>query len=64
MIIDFGKIAISISPTVINGRDIELVDEYRYLGTMIDNKLNFDAILRLSEKSPTTFVFLKKNELF
>lgn len=57
MIIDFGKIAISISPTVINGRDIELVDEYRYLGTMIDNKLNFDAILRLSVKKSNNFCF-------
>jgi hypothetical protein len=30
-------------PTNINRNCIEMVDQYKYLGTMIDNKLKFDV---------------------
>ncbi|XDV22955.1 hypothetical protein PO909_027697 [Leuciscus waleckii] len=65
MIIDFGKSAISVSPTVINGRDIEFVDEYRYLGTVIDNKLNFNANTdAICKKVQQRMFFLRKMNSF
>ena len=43
MVIDFRrKQPGSPPPTYIKGSSIEVVDHYKYLGTVIDNKLKFD----------------------
>lgn len=44
MIIDFRKNrASNQEATVLKGQIVECVDTYKYLGTVIDNKLNFEA---------------------
>ena len=44
MAIDFRRNqSCSPPPTYINGNCIEMVDQHKYLGTMIDNKLKFDV---------------------
>ena len=40
--IDFRKYPQSQSDTVINDNSAEVVDEYKYLGTTIDNRLKWD----------------------
>ena len=42
MCIDFRKYPPSQSGTVIHDNNVEVVDEYKYLGTTIDNKLKWD----------------------
>ena len=42
MCIDFRKYPPSQSDTVIHDNKVEVVDEYKYLGTTIDNKLKWD----------------------
>ena len=42
MCIDFRKYPPSQSDTVINYNKVEAVDEYKYLGTTIDNRLKWD----------------------
>lgn len=42
MIIDFRKNKNVISPVFINDQAVEVVEEYKYLGTIIDNRLSFD----------------------
>ena len=42
MVIDFRKTSHSIIPTTVKGSLVELVESYKYLGTVIDNKLNHD----------------------
>ena len=45
MAIDFRRNqSCSPPPTYINGNCIEMVDQYKYLGTMIDKKLKFDVL--------------------
>lgn len=43
MIIDFRKRAPDQEVTILKGQKVEYVDKYKYLGTVIDNKLNFEA---------------------
>lgn len=43
MLIDFGRSTLSPGLTKINGVDIEMTDNYKYLGTVIDIKLSFEA---------------------
>lgn len=43
MIIDFENLPFLCSPTAIRERDIELVNEYKYLETEIDKKFDLDA---------------------
>ena len=40
--IDFKRNKIHIPPLYIKGEEVERVSEYKYLGTLIDNKLSFD----------------------
>ena len=42
MSIDFTKYPPSQSDTVIHDNKVEVVDEYKYLGTTIDNRLKWD----------------------
>lgn len=43
LIIDFRKQSPSLPLTIINGQPIEIVKEYKYLGTIIDSKLCFES---------------------
>ena len=66
MVIDFRrKQPGSPPPTYIKGSSIEVVDHYKYLGTVIDNKLKFDintdAICR---KGQQQLYFLRKLNSF
>ena len=43
MLIDFRKSQPITPRTIIQDKEVEIVSEYKYLGTLIDNKLSFDA---------------------
>ena len=43
LVIDFRRKQTVIEDLAIDGKKVERVSEYKYLGTVIDNKLNFDA---------------------
>ena len=43
MYIDFRKLPSAKELTSIKGQTVECVDNYKYLGTIIDNKLNFET---------------------
>ena len=43
MLIHFRKVPTSVIRTSIQGEDVELVREYKYLGTIIDNELRFES---------------------
>ena len=42
LIIDFRKKKEPVKPTMIDNEEIEIVDHYKYLGTIIDSKLTFN----------------------
>ena len=61
LIIDFRKNKSVICPVVINGDVVEVVSNYKYLGTVIDNKLNFsDNTDRIYKKCQSRLHFLRK----
>ena len=62
MIIDFRTSNQTKIPTLtIGGADVERVQEYKYLGTIIDNKLNFNANTDLiNSKCQQRLYFLRK----
>ena len=39
MVIDFSKNPVNVVPVKIENEDVETVSEYKYLGTVIDDKL-------------------------
>jgi hypothetical protein len=43
MLIDFRKDATNVPDLLINDQTVERVNEYKYLGTILDDKLNFGA---------------------
>ena len=43
MLIDFRKSQPITPRTIIQDKEVEIVSEYKYLGTLIDNKLSFEA---------------------
>ena len=43
MVIDFKREQTDNPPLYIKGQQVERVSEYKYLGTVIDNKLSFDS---------------------
>ncbi|KAK7884958.1 hypothetical protein WMY93_028081 [Mugilogobius chulae] len=43
MCIDFRKSSSVLSPALIDGQVVEVVQEYKYLGVMMDNKLTFES---------------------
>ena len=58
---DFRKSRSIPQPTLIGGEHFEIVDEYKYLGTIIENKLNWSSnIKRLYGKSQQRLYFLRK----
>ena len=43
LVIDFRTQSDNLQPVLVNSEEIEQVTQYKYLGTIIDNKLNFKA---------------------
>ena len=43
LVIDFRKLKGEPEPSVIHGEEVQLVDTYKYLGTVFDNRLKFHA---------------------
>ncbi len=43
MLIDFRRSPPASAPTFINGTAVEIVSQYKYLGTVLDDKLTFEA---------------------
>ncbi len=43
IIIDFRKIKSKPEASIIHSQDVEIVDQYKYLGTVFDSQLKFDA---------------------
>lgn len=65
MIIDFRKTAPIPKLTVIEGTEIDLVENYKYLGTVFDNKLCFQANAdAISKKVQQRLYFLRKMNYF
>lgn len=66
MVIDFREKQLTeIHPTLINGEQIELVTNYKYLGVMLDSKLKWDAWSDcVSKKLQQRMYFLKKLLIF
>lgn len=65
MIIDFRKRADDLSPLHIKGQEVERVEEYKYLGSIIDNKLSWSAnTSALLKKGNQRLFFMKKLKSF
>ena len=65
MIIDFRTSAPVPSVTTVKGTDLELVDSYKYLGTIIDRKLLFkENTLAVCSKVQQRLFFLRKMRSF
>ena len=43
LVTDFRKNKTSPTPSIIHGEDVEIVDSYKYLGTVFDSHLKFDV---------------------
>ena len=65
MIIDFRKSPSFAPPTVIKGADVEMVQTYKYLGVVLDNKLCFEPhVDATSKKVQQRLFFLRKMRTF
>lgn len=61
MIVDFRKNPTVITPIAINGNAIEVVHQFKYLGTVIDDKLTFEAqVDTVCRKAHQRLYFLRK----
>ncbi|KAI5086940.1 gastrula zinc finger protein XlCGF28.1-like, partial [Silurus meridionalis] len=61
MIVDFRKNRTAISPVVINDHAVEIVHHFKYLGTIIDEKLTFGAhVDAVCKKAHQRMYFLRK----
>lgn len=56
LIIDFGREKISMDPIVIRGQPVEMVENYKYLGTIIDSKLDW-TFRQAARKQTNTCTF-------
>ena len=61
MLIDFRKAPTVITDLFNDGVKVERVTVYKYLGTVLDNKLNFNQILTLFTKDVSQEYFAFKN---
>ena len=60
MVIDFRRIKSPIAPVTINGKDIEMVTSFKFLGTIISNDLSWDAnITAIIKKAQQRIFFLR-----
>ncbi|KAK0136843.1 hypothetical protein N1851_026972 [Merluccius polli] len=65
MVIDFRKTSHSIIPTTVKGSLVELVESHKYLGTVIDNKLNHDLnTSAVCKKGLQRLYFLRRLNIF
>ena len=61
VVIDFRKKKEKIIPISISGEDVEIVSTYKYLGVVIDNKLNWGQhIDKVFKKTQSRLFFLRK----
>ena len=61
LIVDFGRIVSKKAPVVINDEDVEKVHQYKYLGTIIDDKLHGSLnVNRVYKKASQRLFFLRK----
>ena len=61
LIVDFGRIVSKKAPVVINDEDVEKVHQYKYLGTIIDDKLHgILNVNRVYRKASQHLFFLRK----
>ena len=60
MVIDFRRIKSPIAPITINGEDIEIVTDFKFLGTIISNDLSWDTnITAITKKAQQRMFFLR-----
>ena len=65
MCIDFYAQSPTTAPTLINGSALEVVRQYKYLGTALDDKLNFDTNTDyICKKTNQILFFLRKLKEF
>ena len=65
IIFDFRKIKNVLTPLTIKNVDVEIVDEYKYLGTHIDKNLNWNTnIQKICGKANQRLYFLRKLRSF
>ena len=65
MTIDFRTKKDELQPVMIDGEEVERVTEYKYLGTVIDNKLNWNAnTTNVYNKCQQRLFFLRKLRSF
>ena len=65
MVFDFRQSPISLPPVTMNNVPIEIVQEYKYLGTIIDSKLTWNANTNArSAKAQQRLYFLRKLRSF
>ena len=65
LVFDFRRNQKDIELVVINGGEIDIVTEHKYLGTYIDNQLNWNVNTRkLCSKANQRIYFLRKLKLF
>ena len=57
MIFDFRRTPSCLSPLCINKEEVEIVNTYKYLGTIIDNHLKFDENTNAIYKKVNSRVF-------
>ena len=57
LVIDFGRKKVEVSPVVINGREVEIVQSYKYLGVHLDSKLDWKKNTDSVFKRPSLVFF-------
>ena len=61
MIVDFRKIPCNYEPLIINNEAVEIVHSYKYLGTIIDNRFNFNEhVEKLYKKGRSRMYFIRQ----
>lgn len=61
LIIDFGRNFVESQPVIMHGGCVEVVQSYKYLGLIVDNKLCFsENAKRVSKKANQRLYFLRK----
>jgi len=65
VVIDFRRQPTTPLPLFINGEEVEIADQYKYLGSIIDSRLDWSAnALALLKKGNQRLYFLKKLKAF